>query len=67
MIEHPVAKVLKAAGDDGDVVQNERVEHDPHDRNERERATGEHTAERIVRREIPDRDGQDQCRCETGR
>ena len=67
MVEHPVAKVLKAAGNDSDVVQDQSVEHDPHHRNERERGTGEHTAESIVRRQVPDRDGEDESRCEAGR
>ena len=49
MLDRPAAEGVEAAGGDGDVVEQQRVEHDPHHRPEREHHAVDHGIEREVR------------------
>ncbi len=63
-VEHPVAKRVETPGYDRDVVEQQRVEHDPHHRPKREHAAGRDAVEREPGGKLPHRHGDQKSRDE---
>ncbi len=59
MFQNPVSEGVEAAGDDGDIVDRERRDDDPHDRPEGKDTAGEGGIQRDAGRDMPAEDGDD--------
>jgi hypothetical protein len=60
VLEHPVTKGIESSGNDGYVVEQQRIEHQPHDRPEREHAARDDAVECQSSRELPEQHRNDQ-------
>ena len=65
MVDDPVAEGVEAARDDRDIVEQQRVEDDPHHRPEREHHAGRDGVDGETGRELPDGNRDDQGRHES--